>query len=385
MKRMCRISAGLLAVLLLLLSLVSCVAARPLHASPRAKKAVATAGDVEILYEELYFIAMNRIEELKKTHGENVLADKEQVEALEKFVWENLLTRETALISLGYQYGLDVHEGDIADNVQTLMDGIMEDNFENDRDAYINSLAEMHMTDHYARRYFGVEEYLANAIVLEMLYRGEVETDDEKVLAAINSERFIRTVHVFISKTDAAYTAEEDRAHAEEIRAEIAAAADDAARYRAMFEAIGGKYNNDFGDPLGHGYYFTRGEMKAAYEDAAFALPEYGVSDVVEIDEGFYVIMRLPKDAAYITENFETLKEKSYFVTLNQKVEEQLAAMTLEKTRFGEGLDFANLPAIDPDGGSTVIVIAAAVGGVLICAAFVLAFFRFYKKRGDAQ
>ncbi len=381
MNRVSRTVAGLLAALLLLLSLTSCTASRPVYASPRATRVVATVGDVEILYEELYFITMNYIKELKLSYGENALENEVHRQELEAFVWASLHSREAALISLGYEYGLDVYEGDIAESVQTIMDQTVENNFNGDRDAYIESLAKMHMTDHYARKYFGVENYLANAIVLEMLYRGELVTDEATIRAAINGDAFVRTVHVFIDKSNAAYTAVEHRAHAETIRAEIAAAATDTARFDAMCEAIGGKYNNDFADPLGNGYYFTHGEMEESYEAAAFALAEYQVSDVVETEDGYYIIMRLPKVASYIEDNFETLKDKSYFVTLNQKVDEKLAGMTLSKTNFGKKLDLADLPEIDPDGGNTLIVVASVAGGVLLGGAFVFGFVKFYRKR----
>lgn len=381
MKRMTRILAFLLAVMLLLISLTSCSAASPVYASPRAKRVVATVGDVEILYEELYFITMHYIEELKRAYGENALDDQARRDELDAFVWASLVSRETALISLGYEYGLDVHKGDIADSVQEIMDSVIEQNFAGDRKAYIEDLAKTYMTDHYARQYFGVENYLANSIVIEMAERGEFVTDEAAVLETLNSDKFIRTMHVFISNSNKMYTDAENRAHAAEIQATIAACSDNDARYEAMCDAIGGKYNNDFGDPLANGYYFTHGEMEDAYEAAAFALAEYGVSDVVEAEDGYYIIMRLPKDTTYINEHFETLRDKSYFVTLNQKVDEKLATMTLAKTNFGEGLNLADLAPIDPDGGNELIIAVAIVAGVLLVGGAAVLFFRVRKKR----
>jgi hypothetical protein len=381
MKRMTRILAFLLAAMLLLISLTSCSAASAVYASPRAKRVVATVGDVEILYEELYFITMHYIEELKRAYGENALDDRAHRDDLDAFVWASLVSRETALISLGYEYGLDVHKGEIADSVQEIMDSVIEKNFEGDRKAYIEDLANTYMTDHYARQYLGVENYLANSIVIEMAERGELVTDEATVLATLNGDKFIRTMHVFISNSNKLYTDAENRAHAAEIQATIAACGDNDARYEAICDAIGGKYNNDFGDPLAKGYYFTYGEMDEAYENAAFALAEYGVSDVVGTDDGYYIIMRLPKDAAYIAENLETLRDKSYFVTLNQKVDEKLATMTLTKTNFGEKLVLTELAPIDPDGGNQLIVIGAIVAGVVLVGGGAVWLLKTRKKR----
>lgn len=379
MKRMLRAVAALLALMLCVLTLVSC-GASPVYASPKASRVVAKVGDVEILYEELYFITMRTIEELKLTYGENALENESVRAELESFVWASLCSRETALISLGYEYGLDVHKGDIADSVQEEMDKLIENSFGGDRKAYLEELTAMHMTDHYTRQYLGVEGYLATKIVIEMAQRGEVPTDNATVLATLMGESFARTVHVFISKTNGVYTDAENRAHAEEIRTAVAAGADFDARFGAMFDAIGGKYNNDFGDPLGHGYYFTKGEMDAAYETAAFDLPIGGVSEVVETEEGYYVIMRLEKDAAYVEENFESLRDKSYFVKLNERVEQKLAGLTVEKTRFGEGLDLTNLAPIDVNGGSTMILVGAIAGGVILVAVVVIFVARARKK-----
>lgn len=385
MKRTIRTLFSLVLVAALLCSLVACGAASPLHASPRASKVVAMAGDVEILYEELYFVAMNRIKEMKNEHGEAVFADPARVTELEQFVRERLLTKQTALVSLGYTYGIDVHEGDIAENVQIYMESTMEQKFKGDRAAYVAYLNESYMTDHYARAYFGVEHYLANEIVLAMLGRGELETSDEAVMAHINGNDFVRTSHVFVKRNDPRYTVAENRAHADEIRAAIMAKTTPEERYAALRDAIGGKYNNDFNDLLGNGYYFSRGEMDEAYENAAFALAEYEVSPVVETSEGYYVIMRLPKEADYVKEHFQTLKEKSYFVTLNAKVDERLAAMSLQMTSFGEGLDLTDLPAISASAGSTMITVGVVVGITLLVGAAVGTAFAVYRKKRAAK
>jgi len=192
-------------------------------------------------------------------------------------------------------------------------------------------------------------------------------------------------VHVFISKTNGIYSDEQNRANALALRTAIAAESDADARYDAMRDAIGGKYNNDFGDTVGNGYYFTKGEMDKAYEDAAFSLAEYGVSDVVETDDGYYVIMRLPKNEEYIALHLQQLKEKSYFVVLNEKVEQKLVGMTLEKTEFGEELDFTDLPTLDVEGGSRMILIGGIAGGAVLLAVILIVVVRSFRKRKAAK
>lgn len=378
MKQLLRVSALVLLMAVLITALASC---GRVYASPRAGRVVATVGDVEVLYEEYYFIAQNRIDELKAEGGEGVLDDPAVLADLDAFVWERILQRDKALVSLGYSYGLNVYDGDLAENVDAYLSSVKEGEYGGDRGAYIDGLQQMHMTEHYARSYFGVQHYLANAIVLEMLYRGELETDDAAVLARLQGADFIRTAHVFISKTDGNYTVEEDRAHANELHATISAATTNQARYDALNRAIGGKYNTDFSDLTGDGHYFARGEMTAAYEAAAFALAEYELSPVIETEDGFYLIMRLPKSEAYIKENLQSLKENAYFVVLNQKVEERMATLTLEKTKLGASLDLRALPDIDANGGSTLLLVCGIVGGVLVIGGVLLLVMRAVKKK----
>ena len=367
MKYMTRVVALLLiAVTLSVFS--GCSAARAVRPGARANKVVATAGELEITYDTLYYITMTRTAELKRTYGEDVLQDPAVQEELKAFVTEHLLTRSEALISLGLDYGLSVDKGEIAESVQADMEQIItaEKPFNGDRKAYIDSLNAEYLTDRYIRTYLAVEDHLPVALVNEMLQRGDLDDSDATARERINGEDFIRTVHVFIDKNDLFYTAEEDRAHAHALQTSIAAMENADDRYAAMRRAIGGEYNTDFGDTTGNGYYMARGEFERAYEEAAFALPEYGVSNVVETNEGFYVIMRLPKDAAYIEKNFQTLKEKTYYVELNQKVDERLASLSLEMTSYGRSLDLLDLPPIDADGGEVPFVIGV-VSGCVVC------------------
>ena len=179
----------LLAILLLvamLFSLGGC-AASSVRASSNAEKVVGTAGEIEILYDEYYYLAMTRIRQLKVEFGEDALSDPAVREKLNTFVSENLLTESHALLALGLSYGLDVGKGDIADTVQAHMDGIMEETFAGDRDAYIESLRESYLTDRYIRTFIAVENYLGVEIVKQMLLKGELDSSDEAAMALLHS------------------------------------------------------------------------------------------------------------------------------------------------------------------------------------------------------
>lgn len=373
--------AVLLLALICCLPLAGCgAAAAKVKADRIATKEVATAGNLKIYYDELYYLAMNRIRERKAAAGENVLESAQEREALAAFVRENLLTEMHALISLGYDYGIDMTKGDIADAVQSEMEGILEETFGGDRKAYIASLNEDYLTDRYVRQYIGAEHYLATEIILAMLKKGEIDNSEETADRVIHSEEMIRTVQVFLDKSDPANT----RELAERIHAEIVAGESEDARFEAMHRAIKGVYNDDFAD-TGSGYYFLRGEMDEAYEAAAFALADYDVSGVVETAAGYYIIMRLPKNEDYIKSHYQELKEKSYTVQLNAKVKERFAGMQLEMTSFGASLDMCDLRAVDAggrDGAPVGLIVGGGAAAVLIAGGIV---FLVRKKRGRGK
>ena len=358
----------LLCVLTLLLSLCSCAAARTVHASSRAGRTVAKAGELDIPYENLYYLAMNRIAELKAEHGEDVLSDPARVEELKAFVWDNLFTEREALLSLAADYGLSVDSGEIAENVQTEMEQILENDFAGDRDAYIESLNASYLTDRYVRTVIAVENYLADAVLLEMIERGDIDDSDETARARMaDKDNFVRVRQVLI-ETRNYKDAAAALARATELRARVAAAETDSARVRAMNDAM--VYSTDL-DVDGNGLYFARGEMKADYEAAAFSLPLYGVSEVLAVEGGYCFLLRLPTEDTYIETNFESLKQKTYYITLNARLAHRQAELTLEKTRFGESLDLTDLPEIDADGGEVAHVlgiIGIVIGSVAVVA-----------------
>ncbi len=355
---------------LLLLSVLACLAgcgAGTVRASSNASEVVATAGEIEILYDEYYYLAMTRIRELKAAHGEDALSDPAVREELESFLATNLLTESHALRALGLSYGIDVEEGSIADSVKSHMEGILEETFEGDRDAYIESLRADYLTDRYVRTFVAVENYLAVEIIKEMLQRGELDSSDDAVMARLQSDDFIRVRQVLIENKYSG-GAEKAKQKAEALRATVAAATTDESRDAAMIKAMA--QSLDFSD-VGDGLYFARGEMKDAFEEVSFSLPLYGVSEVIEVDGGYTFVMRLPKVQSYLEKNLETLKTKSYFLVLNEKLGKWMDSHTAELTEFGKSLDPTALEVIEPDGGEgifTVIWVGAVVVGVLVTA-----------------
>ena len=94
--------------LVTLFSFAGCSAARTVHASSNADKVVATAGELEIFYDEYYYLAMTRLQQLKLEYGEDAMSNPEAKAKLEQFVAENLLTESHALLAIGLSLGINV-------------------------------------------------------------------------------------------------------------------------------------------------------------------------------------------------------------------------------------------------------------------------------------
>ena len=262
-KILSRICAFLLA-LIMLLPVVGCSAARSVRASSNASRVVATAGDVEILYDEYYYLAMTRLAQLKLEYGEDAMSNPEAVEKLRKFMAENLLTESHALLAIGMSLGIDVTKGDIADNVDEHMDGILEETFGGDRDAYIQSLREGFLTDRYIRTFVAVENYLSIEIILALLENGTLDDSDETAMAYLRGDGFTRVHQVVIKEIvtgngTVILSMEGALAKAQALRDTVASATTDAARDKAMFEAM--SESHDFSD-TGSGLYFARRDGK---------------------------------------------------------------------------------------------------------------------------
>ncbi len=158
------------------------------------------------------------------------------------------------------------------------------------------------------------EGYMTPALMkdmLEMLYikeqlygfltaefTGNIISDDATVEADIE-QNFAHALHILIMNDEGDDT-EQNRALAESILSSVNGGED--------FLSLVLQYSEDPGQTE-DGYYFTKGEMIEAFENAAFALEVGQTSKVVESHLGFHIIKRLPIEAEYVDEHFENFRE----------------------------------------------------------------------------
>ena len=367
----------LIAVALLLATLLTaggCGINVELMSNSEADDIVATVGDVEIPYENYYFLAMNQIADMKAVYGENVFDDPEKVQELKDFVAENLFGYTEAMILVGREYGLELDSDEAESRVQDEIDKMMENQFENDRDAYIEMLNTRYMTDHYFRTYIGVTEYLIDEILLQMSMRGESDHSESEIRKTVkDKDAFAHIYQVHIDPQYLLGNEEMAKSKAESLREKVLAAAPGDARMKAMREAIQHSHAVDGGD----GLYVAKGELQERFDEVAFSLDEdgYGVSEVMYLDGGYCFLMRAPKDDAYIDAHLNELEQKIDYVSINRKAERYLTELTLEWTELGAELDILDLPELEADGGEwvkTLIALLILAGIVGLIAALVV-------------
>ena len=104
----------------------------------------------------------------------------------------------------------------------------------------------------------------------------------------------------------------EKKAQAEKLCKELKAIKDDTQRKEKFFEYMK-EYSEDPGkESFPNGYCFTEGTMVEEYTDTTKELKNYEVSDVVESDFGYHIIMRLPT----VSSDVDTANQYGY--TLGQ-------------------------------------------------------------------
>ncbi len=185
-----------------------------------------------------------------------------------------------------------------------------------DSDYFREALDQYYMTEYYFQ-YQSELELLYQRLEAYYMENGQILTSDEDIRAMLDTDAYVRCKHILI-KNDIGESAEENRALAEQLLDRIHAGED--------FDTLMTEYTEDPGiqsEP--GGYYFFRGEMDTAVEDASFALADGELSGIVESSYGYHIILRCEKDPAYLDANLETIRATYSALRFYQVLEEASA------------------------------------------------------------
>lgn len=291
---------------------------------------VAIVNSRPVTYEELRYITVNFKKDMEAKYGEGIFEGDEYRAELEKNVFSSL-KKYPVLEAMLEEYGIDTSDKEVAEYVVSYINDFAESL--GGKEQYKTQLEENGMTDHYLRHMLTLEacrEKLRQAFCV----KGIIDDSPETALKAIESDEFIRTLHVYVSN-DEGEDIEANRKKAEKALAELDAG--------EKLTTVIGRYSEDYLMTTTDGYYFTHSEYEKAYEDAAFALKVGEHSGVVEGENGFFVIARLEKEEAYIKKNFDTLKERYIYVKFDEILTKAENDAEFSLTEFGKNIDLAKI------------------------------------------
>ena len=364
MKRslICVWRAGLAVLLVLLTVLFSGCGYRRIKPSEADLREVGTVGSHTVTYDELYHVAMTCRDALKSVYGEEIFDTAESRDAYREELLEltyDTLTSNFAVFDLASD--IRYTEDDVQEYVDTYMEELVESL--GGRHAYKKMLHETYMTDNVARSNYAATLLQGNLFTSYVEYLGVIESDAEKIYSIImEGSTYIRTRHIALFK-DNGKTDAENRTAIEAIRAELDAGAD--------FDTLVKTYGEDE-NLTRDGYYFMKGEMQEPYEEAAFALSVGEISDVVETEDGFYLIRRYEKQKEYVLLNCygegAPLYDSYQQYTFLAIIDEYRESLTFVPNAFGASIDLTGLSEKPFFDGEYLLLV---IGIVLLACAFV--------------
>lgn len=331
-----RILTLLLCLALLAPALLSCSAGRPIRGTDEELAVVGTIDGFDVLYEELLYVTKLFRSSLEATYGKGIwddpaTAEKHRAE-LESLVERNI-TANYSVLSLCREVQIDHENSTIQDAVEKYVDELVDE--VGGRSEYKSALAAQGLTDHFLRFTVAVDYCQNELYYVYTQDLGLIETSEDAIYDIIMSGEFVRTLHVYIGN-DEGDDVEANRAKAHEVKTLLDTGTD-------IKKLIGSSINEDLSLTTTDGYYFTRGEMVEAYENAAFSLEVGGISDVVETQGGFYVIQRLELDTQYVMMHLSELVTQYQYAKLNAFIDERQSELELVYNAYGASLDLTKI------------------------------------------
>lgn len=149
--------------------------------------------------------------------------------------------------------------------------------------------------------YINENSMMYEKLFLESIGAAGEKVTDEEVAAFVESVPYVSAKHILVMYVDpdtGNYLGEEVDAKALETAESVLAklqAVEDPTKRAELFDELMFEYSEDTGLMIfPEGYTFTYDEMYDSFEEAAFALEEYEISDIVESEAGYHIIMRIP-------------------------------------------------------------------------------------------
>ncbi len=288
-----------------------------------------SVGGNDVTYDIYRTLYLNYRDELKKSYTKDGETDTAALDSEIRTRVLNDLRYMYAIISLAGEHGMSLTSRDVLSVAETYIEEMKAYCKESEID-FDATLEDGYMTER-AFEFFQRVMALRDVLYTSLVQNGVIESADEKVLEALRGDDFIRIKSVFI-ENDVGEDVENNRLIAAEVIEKYNGGED--------FNTLIGKYSEEI--PGGEAY-IMRGERSSAFENAAFALSDGEISNVVEVDGGFYIILRLEKDEAYIVEHFSNLKDLYQNITFENQLKARTNTLTATESEYVRSLSYEEI------------------------------------------
>lgn len=239
-------------------------------------------------YEYLYFTYLNSALQYAAYYGFDALEDEEFLNSTKEMFASEIKTSPIVL-KMASEKGITITEEEFNNDVLGSYDTMKEE---------------------YGEEFETILASEATPSVNTILYYNYIFKLYDKILATYSDTEalettlandYIRAKHILIqfpTNEDGSEVTDEQKAEAlakaEEVYEKAISGEDFDALITEYNEDPGMEYNSD-------GYFFTYNEMVPEFEQAAFALEDNGISEIVETTYGYHIIKKMPVDDAFKT------------------------------------------------------------------------------------
>jgi len=312
---------------------------------------VARAGDREITWNEYYYWMQYTVYQVEQSLGGildfNAVVSDDSDKTFADYILNSVETsilQYCALDSVCREYNVTM-TNETKEAMQTEMDNYEE---------YVMTATDMELEDYLETICMNMElleylngcSYLVDDAFVKLYGENGADLSDAEVLAYAEENDYIQIKHVLYTKTDDEGNdlSEKDiakqRSAAEKAREELLSASDRSTRMDELAA--------DSDDPgsanYPEGYVFTYGVMVDEFEDAAYGLEVGEVSDVVETDYGFHVLLRVPLDVnASYAKTGDGLRYNASVALFDQLLESHLEKIEVKREQVLTDLDLQEL------------------------------------------
>jgi hypothetical protein len=319
--------------ILLALTLISMLLAGCSSQKKKEQAVIGTCAGYDVLYEELRYVTLTYKDMFASTYGKDIWEDPATAEKyraeLEETVWDMMLNNYAVLKTAQYYMPEEmINDSNLEEGVDEQIQAVIDQY--GGKSEFRKELKNLHMTEHFLRFVLWVT-LLEN----ELLYvltddLGIIENDVEAFLDWLDEGNFVCVQHIFISN-DPGDDPAENLATIEDIRQQVLDGAD-------FNEFVGNKVNEDLSNAAP--YFLVRDVYVKELEDAAFDLYRVGdMSDVIETEDGYYLMMRMEYDDATLLMQAQELLTSYQWAKLEAEVNSYRADLVLELNEYGKSLD----------------------------------------------